>query len=103
MIVFCTVGSYSEGRKISKTVVDEGLCACVNLVSNVTSFYKWEGKFCEDEEMLMIIKTRKSHFNALKDRIKSLHSYDTPEIIAVKIEDGDEAYLAWLSGALKPH
>lgn len=102
MIVFCTVPDREQARAISRALVEEGLCACVNVLPQVTSFYVYEGKFCEEDELLLMIKTDKAHYAALEQRIKTLHSYEVPEIIATSIEAGSKEYLQWLKKALTP-
>ncbi len=102
MIVFCTVPDREQARAISRALVEEGLCACVNVLPQVTSFYVYEGKFCEEDELLLMIKTDKAHYAVLEQRIKTLHSYEVPEIIATSIEAGSKEYLQWLKKALTP-
>jgi len=96
IVVYCTVGSVVEASHISKVLVQERLCGCVNRLPKVISTYMYEGDFCEEEEILLIIKTLRSRFEALKNRITELHSYDVPEIIAAPIIEGNEPYLQWL-------
>lgn len=96
MIVFVTCGSEEEAYRISKTLVEEYLAACVNILSSIRSIYRWEGKIWDEKEFLLIIKTQKKHFERIEKRIKSLHSYSVPEIIALPIEKGYEPYLRWL-------
>lgn len=100
MIVLCTVPSAEEGKKIATVLVKEGLCACVNRIPSVTSYYIYEGDFCEDSEELLVIKTLPRHFERLEARILELHPYDVPEIIATDITAGNEAYMEWLKGSL---
>ncbi len=76
------------------------MAACVNVVPSVCSTYRWQGKVVEDGEALLIIKTSASHFEALRKAIRELHSYDTPEVIAFEVTDGDRDYLAWLGASL---
>jgi periplasmic divalent cation tolerance protein len=101
MIVYCTVPSHEAGKRIAWTLVEEGLCACVNQLPSVTSYYIYEGEFCEEPEELLIIKTLPPRFDALKRRILELHPYDVPEIIATEITAGHDAYMKWLGAALK--
>ena len=101
MIVFCTVPSAEEGKRIATALVQEGLCACVNRIPSVTSYYIYEGAFCEDAEELLVIKTLPSHFERLEARIGELHPYDLPEIVATEITAGSSAYMEWLAKALK--
>ncbi|MGQ9509142.1 MAG: divalent-cation tolerance protein CutA [Thermodesulfobacteriota bacterium] len=96
IVVFVTCGSEEESLKISKTLIEEHLAACVSLISPIRSIYRWEGKIWDEKEWLLIIKTQKKHYEALEERIKSLHSYSVPEIISFPIERGYPPYLEWL-------
>lgn len=93
-VLFCTA-SEEESEKIARVLVEERLAACVN-VTEVKSYYKWEGEFCKDKEALLIIKTEKSKVNKIIERIKGVHSYDVPEIIALPIVAGYDKYLEWV-------
>lgn len=93
-IILCTAPP-GGSEKIAKALVEERLAACVN-VSQVRSYFYWEGKSCDEPEELMIIKTVMKHVERLKSRIKELHSYELPEIIVVPIAAGDERYLQWI-------
>ncbi len=96
IVVLVTVPSSADGERIAATVVGEHLAACVNLVGPVGSTYFWEGRVQRDEEWLLVIKTRSALFAELSARIRALHSYQTPELIALPIADGSEPYLEWL-------
>lgn len=102
LVVYCTVPDAAVGKDIAKTLVQEGLCACINQIPSVTSYYIYDGKFCEDSEELLVIKSHASHFDQLKNRIIELHPYEVPEIIASEITVGSKAYLQWLANVLKP-
>ncbi len=93
-VVLCTTPA-GGAEKIALALVEERLAACVN-VSQVKSYFTWEGKLSQDNEELMIIKTERRMIDPLKKRIKELHSYQLPEIIVLPIFDGDEAYLQWI-------
>jgi periplasmic divalent cation tolerance protein len=99
IVVFCTAPP-GEAEVLAKTLVEEQLAACVN-ISPVRSCYIWEGKLNLDEEALLIIKTTKSRFEPLKNRILVLHSYAIPEIIALPIIAGHQPYLEWMSLRMK--
>ena len=93
-MLFCTA-SVEESKQIARMLVEERLAACVN-VTEVNSYYRWEGEFCKDKEALLIIKTEKSKVNEIIERIKEVHSYDLPEIIALPIVAGYDKYLEWV-------
>ncbi len=97
MIVFVTCGSEEEALSISRALVEEQLAACVNLISPVRSIYRWEGKIWDEKEWLLIIKTQRIRFDELEKKVKSLHSYSVPEIIALPIIAGSSSYLDWLA------
>jgi len=100
IVVFITTGSLDEALKIARALVEEKLAACVNIVPQVFSFYWWEGKLQEDREALMIAKTTASVFPALEAKVRELHSYTVPEIIALPIKAGHKAYLDWVTGSV---
>jgi len=97
MVVFVTCGSEDEALKIARALVEEKLAACANMISPLRSIYRWEGKICDEKEWLLLIKTRQSRFEDLAKRVKALHSYSVPEIIALPITEGSPAYLNWIS------
>lgn len=101
LVVFVTTPSEEEATKISKVLVEEKLAACINIVRNIRSIYSWQGKIEDESEALMIIKTKYELYEELEKRIKELHSYTVPEIIAVKIKKGSESYINWLNEVTK--
>lgn len=96
IVVFITTSREDEAVRIARELVGAQLAGCVNIIRDIRSIYSWEGKIEDDPEILMIVKTRKSLFSQLQKKVKELHSYLVPEIIAVPIEDGSQAYLKWL-------
>jgi periplasmic divalent cation tolerance protein len=96
LIVFVTTASEEEAASIADTLVTERFAACVNIVPTVESIYRWEGKVTRDREALMIIKTTDERYADLERRVKELHSYSTPEVIALEIKHGSPSYLDWL-------
>ena len=96
VVCMMTAPNEAEAKRIGRTLVEERLVACCNVVPNVTSIYRWKGKICEEAEVLCLMKTRKELFDSLKKRIKELHPYDVPEIISLKIKDGLHEYLKWI-------
>jgi periplasmic divalent cation tolerance protein len=97
IVAFVTCGSEEEALKIANALVEERLAACVNLISPIRSIYRWEGKIWDEKEWLLVIKTQKKMFDDLEKKVKSLHSYSVPEIIALPIVEGSPSYLDWLS------
>ncbi|MBI1979724.1 MAG: divalent-cation tolerance protein CutA [Elusimicrobia bacterium] len=95
-VVFVTASNRKEADKISKTIVKERLAACVNQIPSIRSRYWWKGKVETANESLLIIKTKKSKFEALKKRIQTIHSYAVPEVIALEIVQGNPDYLKWM-------
>lgn len=101
LVVSCTVPNNEVAQAISRILVMEGLCACVNQIPNISSYYIYEGEFCEDEELLLLIKTSQAMYQALENRLKELHPYEVPEIIASPITEGSVEYLSWMKNILK--
>ena len=99
-IVLVTVGSLQQGENIARTLLTQKLAACVNM-SAIDSWYWWEGKINSDQEYQLIIKTNLDKLSALTDKIKTLHDYEVPEIVAIPISDGSKSYLDWLGDNLK--
>ena len=95
-VIYCTVPNEFSANLIASTLVDEMLAACVNVVPNITSFYRWEGTVQSDSESLLIIKTQESKYNAIETRIKELHENSIPEIIALPIVQGSDEYQNWI-------
>ncbi|MGQ9645492.1 MAG: divalent-cation tolerance protein CutA [Thermodesulfobacteriota bacterium] len=96
IFVIVTCGSEEEAAKIAHALVEDRLAACVNIPSAVRSIYRWEGKICDEKEWMLIIKTQKKKFQDLERKVKSLHSYSVPEIIALPVIEGSASYLKWL-------
>ena len=100
-ITLVTVPSKEESEKISRSLVEKDLAACVNIIPSVQSVYKWEGEINTDNELLLVIKGRTDNLEALEKEVLQLHSYDTPEVISFSIEKGNKEYLNWLSNTLE--
>ena len=95
-VIYCTVPNEFNANLIATTLVEENLAACVNILPSITSIYKWEGIMQNDTEMLLIIKTREENFEKVEAKIKELHEYTVPEIIALPIIKGNEEYQSWI-------
>ncbi len=100
IIVFVTCETREQAEKIAVAVVTEKLAACVNTLPGVRSCYVWEGKLTWSDEVLLLIKTTRGRFGQLKDRVKAMHSYDVPEIVAVGIDDANAPYADWIDRAV---
>ena len=101
IVVLITASSTEEAENIAKSLVEDKLVACVNIIPQITSIYWWEGKICKDEEVMLISKTKQSLFTAVMDRVKFLHSYEVPEIISFPISKGSPEYLNWIEKVAK--
>jgi periplasmic divalent cation tolerance protein len=99
-VVLTTAGSEAEASKIASALVERRLAACVNVVPNVTSTYRWEGAVRVDGEWLLVVKTRAERFEEVRLAIRELHSYDQPEVILLPIDTGDPGYLAWIDASV---
>jgi periplasmic divalent cation tolerance protein len=95
-IVLTTAGSADEARKIAQALVERRLAACVNLVPQIESIYRWENKIERATEWILVIKTQASAFERLRDAIKELHSYRLPECVMLHVDAGSQEYLAWI-------
>jgi len=95
-LVFVTLPDEPTAVAMTRSLVEEQLVACGNVISGVRSIYRWQGEVCEDTEVLVLFKTTKEGFLAAKDRIVALHPYDCPEVLGVSVEAGHEDYLSWV-------
>ncbi len=100
-IVLTTAGSEDEARKIAHSLVERQLAACVNIVPQIESVYRWQGKVESEREWLLLIKTTAEKFPAIRNAIHELHSYDLPECIAITIDDGSPDYLRWIADSVR--
>ena len=95
-VIYITAKDADEARRIARKLVEERLAACANIIEKVSSIYWWRGEIVEDEEAFIIVKTLKEKVPAIVKRVKEIHSYQVPEIIALEITEGSEDYLRWL-------
>ena len=96
IVILVTTSSIREARSIGGRLVDENLVACANILPRIESIFSWQGKICREGESLMVLKTQAKHFKNIVKRVKSLHSYSVPEIIALPIIRGSKDYLDWI-------
>jgi periplasmic divalent cation tolerance protein len=101
VVVLMTAPDADVASRIASTLVDERLVACVNLLPALRSIYRWEGKRCDEAEVLCLMKTRLDRFPALRDRIATLHPYQVPEIIALPLAAASAPYLDWILQSTK--
>ena len=101
VVVLATAGSEDEAARIAHAVVAERLAACVNVVGPIHSIYRWQDAVEDAREWLLIVKARATDLASLEARIRALHSYDVPEVLALPVTGGAEAYLAWLDAATR--
>jgi periplasmic divalent cation tolerance protein len=100
-VVLITAKDLDEARRIARHVVERKLAACVNIISPISSIFHWEGKIEEASEALLMLKTEQKLLDPLIREVKSVHSYDVPEIIALPIVGGYDKYLQWVSDSTK--
>ena len=102
LVVLCTVSSDQEGRTIAGALVERGQAACVNLIPQVRSIFRWKGQVCDEAEGLLIVKTTPAMLENVRQTIRDLHSYELPEILAIPVAGGDPAYIDWVAGEIGP-
>ena len=97
VFAYVTAGSHEEATRLARTIVRERLAACANVLPRMHSVYWWEGEIGEADESVVLFKTRRDRFEALAQRVKELHSYDCPCVVALPVEGGLPDYLGWIS------
>ncbi len=100
-VVLSTTSSREEARRIADKLVSQSVAACVNIIKDVESIYRWQGKIERCGEFLLIIKTNKKNLKKVFRLITEVHSYEVPEVVALKIDQGNEKYLNWIDTSLK--
>lgn len=102
LLVLTTFGSEDDAARVVRTLVEERLIACANLVPQARSIYRWKDGVADERETVALLKTRKQDWTALMSRLHELHPYQIPECVAVRIAAGAPAYMAWLEESLAP-
>jgi len=101
IVVLITTSSQAEADRIANTLVAEMMAACVNVIPGVTSVYRWQGEVQRAQEWLLVVKSRLDVLDDVIRRVKALHSYDVPEIIALPLAGGYDAYLRWIDNEVQ--
>lgn len=96
VIVLTTIGADADAAVLARTLVQERLAACVNILPPMTSVYRWKGQIEQDREQQLLIKTTAGRVAALETRLRALHSYEVPEFLVIRVTGGSDAYLHWL-------
>jgi periplasmic divalent cation tolerance protein len=95
-LIYITVGSLDEAKKIGKTLVSTRLAACANIIDNINSIYWWDGEIQDEREVIVVAKTKRSRVHDLIEKVKSIHSYECPCIVSLPIIEGNGAFLDWI-------
>ena len=102
LVVLTATGGEEQANTLAEALIARHLAACVNIVPAVRSIYRWQGKVERASEWLLVIKTKAAAYDALAAAIRELHSYDTPEILALGVDRGNKRYLDWLASNVRP-
>jgi len=100
-LVLTTCGSEEEAERIAQYLVENRLAACVNVIPQIKSIYRWQDKVESAREWLLVVKTTSKNFDQVRDAIRGLHSYEVPECISLMIDDGSATYLEWIDDSTK--
>ena len=101
VLVLTTIAAEADGAAFARTLVDERLAACVNVLPAMTSVYRWKGQVEQDREQQIVIKTTADQLSALEARVRELHAYELPEFVVITADEGSAAYLAWVEDAVR--
>ena len=101
VLVLTTIAAEADGAALGRTLVEERLAACVNVLPPMTSVYRWKGQVEQDREQQIVIKTTRDRLAALETRVRELHSYDLPEFVVIAAGGGSDAYLGWVEEAVR--
>lgn len=97
LVVLCSCPDTATAEKLASGLVERGLAACVNILPEIRSIYRWQNKLQKDAEVLMIVKTSRNNYPQLEQWLLQQHPYDVPEVLALPVEEGAENYLEWLA------
>ncbi|KPL04632.1 MAG: hypothetical protein AMJ90_00255 [candidate division Zixibacteria bacterium SM23_73_2] len=96
MVVFITASTFDQAEKIGKALLEKKLVACVNIIKDIKSFFWWKGEISDEDEVLLMAKSKNDNFKKIEKETKKLHSYSVPEIIALPLISGSKEYLDWI-------
>jgi periplasmic divalent cation tolerance protein len=102
LVVVTSVGTEEQAIDIAHALIRNRQAACVNLMPNVHSIYRWKGRVCDDGEFLLFIKTRSGEFEAVRETIQKMNTYELPEVLAYRVDDSSPAFAAWIRKATNP-
>ena len=100
-IIYTVCSSYEEAKMIGKKMVQEKMCACVNIITEMESIYFWDGKIVEDKEVILLIKTHQGYFDTISQKIIELHSYEVPCIFSLNVQHISNDYLTWMKNYIE--
>ena len=100
-LVYITTSGEEESKKIGRTIVEERLAGCVNIIPTIKSLYWWKGEIEDDNESILIVKTKVSNIENIIKKVKEIHSYENPAILAIPIIEGSKTYLDYLDGEIR--
>lgn len=101
ILVLSTAGTLSLAQEIASALIEAREAACVNIVPGIRSIYRWGGKVCNEGEFLILIKSTSDKFESVRARVRLMHTYQVPEVIALPVTNGDADYLAWIRSSLQ--
>lgn len=101
LIVYISAPSLEMAESIGSGLVEKRLAACVNIIPKIVSIYRWRGEVCRDEEVLLVVKTRDELYDEVEKNVLSMHSYEVPEIVAMRLAKGSEPYLQWVDDSCR--
>ena len=102
VVALSTVAKAEDAERIARALVERRLAACVSVVPNVLSVYRWKGEVSRDEELLLVIKPVRGRLEALREALVGMHPYEVPELVAFSVAAGHEPYLAWVDESVSP-
>ena len=100
IVVMTTVGTEEQAYVIAREIVARRQAACVNIVPGIRSIYRWKGKICKDGELLLIVKSLEGELEGVTETIRELHSYELPEILSFRVDEGEPGFLGWIAGSV---